>query len=200
MRIERGVFADCLRHLLYSTQQSTRVPALIHAAARGDFEPFAQLELTPTMELHALIADGVFFSSTCTEDLPFVTEQDIERATAGTFLGDYRVRRQLAACAIWAPGAAADVALQQPVRVSTPVLLISGEFDTATPPAAAARVARHLPNSRHIVFPNQSHDFANPACEGRLIAEFLVALEPESLDIRCVAQTRRPPFVVPTAR
>jgi len=200
VRIERGVFADALRHLLYSTQQSRRVPGLIHAAARGDLDDFAQRELTRTIELHAQIADGVFFSTTCVEDLPFVTEDDLRRATAGTFLGDYRVRLQLAACAIWLPGVRADAARQEPVRVATPVLLISGEFDTATPPDEAERVARHLPNRRHIVFPNQSHDFANPMCEGGLITSFFDGLQPDRHDVACVATTRRPPFIVPATQ
>ena len=48
----------------------------------GPNRVLAQLELAQTVQLHPQIADGVFFSTTCTEDLPFVTEQDIERATA----------------------------------------------------------------------------------------------------------------------
>jgi pimeloyl-ACP methyl ester carboxylesterase len=87
-----------------------------------------------------------------------------------------------------------------PLRPSLPVLLISGEVDTATPPDAAERVARHLPNSRHIVFPNQSHDFANLPCESRIIADFIASTSPKALDTRCVAHTRRPPFLVPTDR
>ncbi len=75
----------------------------------------------------------MFMTVTCAEDLRFVTEEDIERETAGTFLGDYRVRRQLAACQIWGFGADVDESYPMPVKVGAPVLLLSGEFDTATP-------------------------------------------------------------------
>ncbi|MGH7553982.1 MAG: alpha/beta fold hydrolase, partial [Longimicrobiales bacterium] len=73
----------------------------------------------------------------------------------------------------------------------------SGQHDTTTPPDGAERVARNLPNARHIVFPNQSHDSPNPACENRLIADFIRAGNARALDVSCVATTRRPPFRTP---
>lgn len=193
--ITKGVFADGIRHILYNVQQSAVLPRLIHAAARGDFSIFAHRELQQTLGFAGLLSMGVFLTVTCSEDLVFLTEDEIQRETEGTFLGDYRIRRQLAACEIWGRGAVADD-FADPIRVSTPTLLLSGEHDTATPPAGAEWVARHLPNAVHVVFPNQSHGFANPPCEMRLITEFIVAGSTDGLDTSCVTRTRRPPFQI----
>jgi pimeloyl-ACP methyl ester carboxylesterase len=89
--------------------------------------------------------------------------------------GDYRARRQLAACGVWGAGNGVDAQFQQPVKSDLPALLISGALDVATPPEGAERVARDLRNSRHVVFPNQSHDSPNLACEARLIGDFISA-------------------------
>jgi dienelactone hydrolase len=134
---------------------------------------------------------------TCSEDLAFLGEDEIRQHTDGTFLGDYRIRRQQAACAIWGTGAGVSEQYLEPVKAETPVLLLSGALDTATPPSGAESVARHLPNSRHIVFPNESHGYANFECSTRIIGDFITQGTVEHLDTACVAETRRPPFAVP---
>ena len=192
--IDRGVYADGVRHILYSVAASAQLPGMIHAAGRGDFDAFAQRELGQSIGFAELLSMGMFMTVTCSEDLRFVTEDDIREATEGTFLGDYRVRRQLAACEIWGWGEGVGEHYQGPVTEDVPVLLISGEFDTATPADGAEEVARHLPNGRHLIFPNESHDFANPQCEWRIMTEFISRASLEGVDLSCVPETVRPPF------
>jgi pimeloyl-ACP methyl ester carboxylesterase len=146
------------------------------------------------MSFDALLADGVFLSVTCNEDLRFVTEDDVARETAGTFLGDYRVRRQLAACAEWPSSAAPGEEHLAPVRADLPVLLLSGALDPATPAEGAERAARDLPQSRHVVAPNTAHGFAPGGCERRVLLEFLENASLDELDASCVSDTRLPPF------
>lgn len=190
VRISRGVYGDGVRHMLYNLGAARDLPARIHAAAAGNFDPFAQAELRQVLLYDRVLSHGFFLSSTCAEDVRFISEEDIRAATAGTFLGDYRVRRQQAACRIWPRGEGVDDSFQQPVKVNVPVLLISGEVDVATPMASAERIARELPNARHIVFPNQGHAFANPDCASRLIAQFIATASSDRLDTACVAETR----------
>lgn len=192
--ITKGVYADGLRHLLYNMNAASTVPADIHSAARGEFAPFARRELEQSARWSNVLSHGMFITATCAEDVRFIDEEDIRRATSGTFLGDYRVRRQQAACRLWPAGEGIDADFQAPVRLDVPVLIISGEFDTATPPREAERVASHLPSVRHLIFPNQAHDLANPACASALIAHFIESGSGQTLDTRCVAETRRPAF------
>jgi pimeloyl-ACP methyl ester carboxylesterase len=198
VRISRGVYADGIRHLLYTMTEAWSVPEVIHAAAAGDFGRFAQRELATSIAYGRLLAHGTFLSTTCAEDVRFIDEDEIRHATAGTFLSDYRVRRQQAACRLWPRGEGLDEDFQEPVRVNVPVLVLSGDADVATPAASGDRVAFALPNARHIVFPNQGHDFSNPACASRLIADFIAAAGATLLDTSCVGETSRPPF--PAAR
>jgi pimeloyl-ACP methyl ester carboxylesterase len=194
LRITRGVFADGLRHMLYTMRTAWEVPEVIHRAALGDFNPFVERELRQVTRFADALSHGMFITATCAEDVRFIDEKDIDRATAGTFLGDYRVRRQQAACRIWPAGEGIDADFQKPVAAKVPVLLISGEFDVATPPSEAERVVKSLPNGRHIVFPNQGHDYSSPGCAAKLIADFLETADPGSLDTACVGTTKRPEF------
>ena len=185
--ISRGVYADGVRHMLYNLQAARALPARIEAAADGDFDAFAQAELDQVIRFGQTIAHGFFLSSTCAEDIRFIDEEDIRRATGGTFLGDYRVRRQQAACRIWPKGAGVDAGFQQPVTGDLPVLLISGDADVATPASDGERVARHLRNARHVVFPRQGHTLRDPACASQLIAAFLASADAKGLDAACAA-------------
>jgi pimeloyl-ACP methyl ester carboxylesterase len=194
VKITRGVYADGLRHLLYNLNAAATVPAEIHRAALGDFAPFARRELDQSARFARVLSLGMFITATCAEDVAFIDEDDVRRATAGTFLADYRVRRQQAACRIWPKGEGIEPDFQRPVTLDVPVLILSGEFDTATPPSEAERVAQHLPNARHIVFPNQAHDLTNPACASALIVAFIESASSRSLDTGCVTETRRPAF------
>jgi pimeloyl-ACP methyl ester carboxylesterase len=194
LRVTRGVLADGLRHMLYTMRTAWEVPEVIHRAALGDFNPFVERELRQVTRFADALSHGMFITATCAEDVRFIEEKDIDRATAGTFLGDYRVRRQQAACRIWPAGEGIDADFQRPVATEVPVLLISGEFDVATPPSEAERVVKSLPNGRHIVFPNQGHDYSSPGCAAKLIADFLETADPGSLDTACVGATKRPGF------
>jgi hypothetical protein len=75
---------------------------------------------------------GLFFSITCNEDVAFVQEKDIGPATARTFLGDYRMRQQQAACEPW-PRAALPKEYRAPVQSPVPTLFVSGDADGGTP-------------------------------------------------------------------
>lgn len=187
VRIAKGVFADGIRHMLYNLDPRGDVAERIAAAARGEFEPFARAEILQVTRYADFLSLGFFLSSTCAEDVRFIDEEDVRRATAGTFLGDYRVRRQQAACRIWPRGEGIDDGFQRPVTTDVPVLVISGDADVATPATDGERVARALPNAMHVVFPHQGHGLSNPDCASRLIAAFVAAASTSGLDTGCVA-------------
>jgi pimeloyl-ACP methyl ester carboxylesterase len=197
VQISRGVLADGLRHMLYTMRTAWEVPEVVHRAALGDFNPFVERELRQVVGFADVLSHGMFITATCAEDVRFIDEDDIRRATAGTFLGDYRVRRQQAACRLWPGGEGIDDDFQRPVTLDVPVLVLSGEFDVATPASEAERVARQLPRARHVVFPNQGHDYSQPGCAARLIVDFFRSADPAGLDTACVSDTRRPAFGPP---
>ena len=66
------------------------------------------------------------------------------------------------------------------------MLLISGEFDPATPPALGDQVARTSSRGRHVIISGGSH-WSGPAeaCVSKMIAEFIAAGSTSGLDTSC---------------
>ena len=190
IRMSRGVFVERLRLMLYEPNSASRVPLLIHRAAHGDWASFARF--TPTG-----VAAGVsamYLTVTCAETAAHITEEDILRETRNTFMGEYRTRTHLRACAEW-PKAQVPPSHFEPVRADVPVLLLSGELDGATPSQIAAEAARSLPKSRHVIVPNTGHAYWHPCLTG-IVAEFFAKGSARDLDVACVQTLRRPPFVI----
>jgi pimeloyl-ACP methyl ester carboxylesterase len=99
---------------------------------------------------------GLFFSITCSEDVPFVNEKEVAAATRDTFLGDYRLRQQQAACRLWSR-AKLPKAYRQPVRSSSPTLFVTGDLDGGTPLWFTDRVAQGFSNHVAVVVHGQGH-------------------------------------------
>jgi hypothetical protein len=143
-------------------------------------------------------AEGYFLSITCSEDVAFIRDGEVAAAVAGTFLGDFRVRRQKDACAGW-PVRDLGAEFRSPVVSDVPVLLISGERDPATPASNGERVARTLKRSRRVVVADAAHGtdgMEGEDCKAGLIDAFIQAGAAEGLDTSCIAKIRRPDFVL----
>jgi pimeloyl-ACP methyl ester carboxylesterase len=195
--LSRDLFVEAVRYLTYSVGNAALVPAMVHQAGEGDFQPIAEFGLSSRMSLVAGSSDGLFLSLTCAEDLPFFTLEEGRAAAAGSYVGDYRVRDQKAACARW-PVTPVDRAFHQPVRSEVPVLLISGEWDPATPPENAVHAMRTLSNARHIIVPHGAHSWGGLQgafeCIPRLTQQFIRTADHSGLDVSCVSSIRRAPF------
>jgi pimeloyl-ACP methyl ester carboxylesterase len=193
LALTKEVFADRLRQTLYATEWAAYVPYIIEQAYRRNYVPLGQLVDLISIGFGQSVAMGLNLSVTCAEDIPFITEAEIARTSAGSFEGDTRVRAQQRACAIWnvrrAPGS-----FVQPVRSDAPVLMISGAEDPATPPWYGTEALRYLPNGRQILIPHATHETELP-CIDALIVTFVRTRNAKHLDASaCAATSRRPPF------
>jgi len=131
----------------------------------------------------------------CAEDAPRITPADVERENAGALFGPYVMRLQQDACAFWPRGEVADT-FYEPVNSAVPTLIMSGEIDPVTPPVWGDEIAKHLPNSKHIVMPGTGHTAGGTGCGLRIIRAFLAKGDTEGLDTSCMANVKRPPFFV----
>jgi pimeloyl-ACP methyl ester carboxylesterase len=184
-----GLVAEGLRFLLYG-QAAAELPHQIRMAAQGDLEPLVRMAIERRINIADGLDVGLTFSVTCAEDLPFITEEMIRESTAGTYLGDYRVRQQKAVCEVWPRGqVAADI--HEPIRSDVPVLLISGERDPVTPPELAEEAARFMTNKLHVVIPRGSHGAAGN-CTASLIRAFTDRASVQGLDPSCAATVYGP--------
>jgi pimeloyl-ACP methyl ester carboxylesterase len=180
VRLTRHAFVESLRVYMYG--ESRDVPWLIRRAFEGDYEPFAQRAVERNRALHGSIAFGMLLCVTCSEDVDRIDAQTIPRLTGGTFLGDGRVRGQIAVCADW-PRSPLPEGYGEPVRSDVPVLLLSGSLDPVTPPRWGEEAARHLPNALHLVVPGP-HGVGGP-CVEEIISDFLATGTAEGLDTAC---------------
>jgi pimeloyl-ACP methyl ester carboxylesterase len=193
VQLGRGVFAERLRMMLYDRDPASLVPLLIHRAYQGDFKPFIMAALPQARGIYRSLSLGMYFSVTCAESVPFITEQDVKRETDGTFLGDYRVRVHQGACREW-PRGVVPRQFTSAVKSNTPVLLLSGEVDPASPRWLGAEVARHLPNSLQATIPYGGHGYFS-ACISEITAEFISKGSAKGLNTSCIQSVRRPPFM-----
>ena len=192
--LTRESFGEALRVMMYFDR--SQVPYLIDRAARGDFSSFAQQGIAANRGIRGALAFGMLLCVTCAEDLDRITEEMIETETAGTFLGDGRVRRQRAVCAFW-PRSVLPEDAGEAVSRDVPVLLLSGRYDPVTPPRWGEEAASHLPRGLHVVGP-RSHGQGGP-CIDAIMAEVLDRGTTEGVDVSCVAGTPASAFRMPEA-
>ena len=136
--LSRNIFSEQIRTMLYIPIYWRWLPVLIHEANANNFGPFASIAFTNLRPLIGQLAGGMSLSVVCAEDIPFITEDEIKRDTAGTFYGDYRVRTSIKACEQW-PRAKVATTFSEPVKSDAPILMISGELDPVAPPGLRRR-------------------------------------------------------------
>lgn len=193
--LTRDHVAEAIRYMMYGSGSAGEVPRYIHEAAQGNFAPIATFLIR---HRESGTFDGLYLAITCTEDVPFVSE-DAEARDEPTYLGSYRIREQGAACKDWPRGAAPEWR-SHPVSASVPVLILSGNLDPVTPPAHGAAVARTLPNSRLLTIPFGGHSrggLRGLECLEASVTRFVERADFEELNSGCLDHISRTPFSTP---
>jgi pimeloyl-ACP methyl ester carboxylesterase len=184
--LTRGVFADRLRLMLYSTRLSRRIPILIHRAHEGDWTPFVTLAYELSRVVFDQLDVGAHLSAVCSEDL----SQPVE--TRGTFLGDYRLRMYREACDVWPVSHTTHSRVPMPQR--TPMLLVTGELDPVTPPRFAEAIMNQVYNATLLIVPGMAHA-GTSRCVEEVIAGFVMRGSMKGVDSSCIAGIVAPPFI-----
>lgn len=198
LKLSRDLAAEAVRYMLYQPDAASRIPLYIHSAARGDFAPLAKSAILYRRQIVATGSNGMYLSVTCAEDLPWIKQGEGERVAAKTFLGDYRLRQQRAACALW-PRGEIPKGYAEPTRSGVPALILTGQWDPVTPPAYGDTAARFLANSLHVVVPHGGHGFGGLDgldCVQNLVADFFERGTAKGLDTSCVKNIRRRGFLL----
>ena len=183
------------RMLVYSDSTAALLPLFIHEAqASGNLAPLvAQAEMIRG-QLEEALAIGMHNSVVCSEDLPFVDLDAVDRsALQRSFLGDGMLDALTAICDVW-PVGPVDDDLKQPLKSAVPTLLLSGEFDPVTPPANASAAAAGFADHANLVFRGQGHIQLGARCAQTLIRQFLEAGTAAGLATACVDDVQPAPF------
>jgi pimeloyl-ACP methyl ester carboxylesterase len=184
--------------MLYQAGAASRIPLFIHLAAQGNFTPLAEAALQYRQQIVASGSMGMYLSVTCAEDLPLIKPGEGERNGVNTFLGDYRLRQQRAACALW-PRGKIPSNYTQPTRSDVPALILTGQWDPVTPPVYGDTVAKYLSHSLHVVVPHGGHGFNGLNgidCINNLMDSFIERGTTKGLDTSCVNSISRRGFAL----
>ena len=168
------------------------LPQLVHQASTGNYEPITQFTVDYRHMLGALKI-GLLLSEICTTDVPRIHPTDIDRLTAGTFMGDTRVREVIRVCKKWPKGSLSPD-FGDPVATEIPLLLWTGRFDSASRPDWVKEARRFLPKSVHIVV-NEAHT-PSGACVDNVTHRFLNKGSARGLNKSCAQNIGLPPFEI----
>lgn len=201
MTLDRAIVVQTLRYMLYLPFAARDLPMAIDRGGAGDLTVLARWS-SVFGEMMGHLPDGLYLSVTCPEDVARIQETDVEGASAGTFLGDYRLVQQQRGCALW-PHGTLPAGYHDPLVNDAPTLIVVGERDPVTPVRWARQVASGLSGSRLLVVPDGGHDFAGleeTECILDLVEELVRSGSVERLAIdACRSSIRRPPYTVARA-
>lgn len=153
--LRRGPVAEAIRTTMYATDGQRKLPEIIHLAAQGDYGLLAERMYRRSLS-YSDLSVPLFLCITCSEDVPFIDEIDESNYTVGTFLGDYRIRREVDACKRW-PRHAYSEDGTEPVMTDIPVLIVTGSHDPVTPPRWATEMSAGMSNVTLVTVPYMAH-------------------------------------------
>jgi pimeloyl-ACP methyl ester carboxylesterase len=198
VHLEPDDFAESLRAMIYKPESMLSIPLLLHKAAGGDYQAFADYQISRNVDLNSEIADGLYFSITCTEDIDRIDPQQLIANGRGTFLADHRARPHMEGCKDW-PRGKLPAGFGEEVKSDVPVLIMVGDNDPATPPSAARAAVSRLSNGRVVVVPYGGHaleGLIGKECVNTIAAKFLETADQRSLDTSCLKNVKHQPFVL----
>jgi len=196
--LDADAFAESLRAMLYKPESMRSIPLLLHKAAAGDYTTFAEHQLSRNISLGEAIADGLYFSITCTEDIDRSDPLQVQANNRGNFLADHRSRPHTEGCKGW-PRGQLPPGFGEEVKSDVPVLMVNGSNDPATPPSAGKAAMSRLTNARMIVVPYGGHSsegLIGEQCIKTIAARFLDTADQRSLDTTCLKGVKHQPFIL----
>ena len=188
-----------VRTPLYVPTLASALPAVIHAAARGDLGGLVTLSAQlGGGSRSSRLATGMHFSVVCAEDLPRMPATAPQPAARDFGTLDRELYQRV--CKTW-PRGEVPAAFYSVPKASAAALVLSGGADPVTPPRHGERVTQALgPLARHVVVPEAGHGLTGLGCLRDVIQRFIEApTDAAALQLKadCAAKMPRPPAYLP---
>jgi pimeloyl-ACP methyl ester carboxylesterase len=200
--ISRSAFGMAVRGAMYTGWGASQLPWMIAEAYEGNFEPLLERGRRDARRMASSGVAGLYLAVTCADDVARAAPDSALALNGASTMGAERALAFLAACGEW-PAVVDREGWADGSPVLPPVLMMVGEADPATPVHWAEAAMRTAADGRLVVVPQGGHVLTGlhgMECIERLQARFLARPEPDALDVSCLSQVRRPPFVVKGAR
>nr|WP_295787006.1 alpha/beta fold hydrolase [Rhodoferax sp.] len=199
--LTRELLLRSVRMPLYVPTLTAALPAAIQAASQGRFEGLLGLGSAVSTRKGMRVAMGMHFSVVCAEDVPRLAAAADK---PGGDFGSADAAFYTEACKNWARGAVPPEFYTVPATHS-PVLVLSGGADPATPPRHGERIAQALGAQdkslvQHIVVPQAGHGVAGVGCMTEVLFRFIDAKKNSAAlpqDAACATKIPRPGVFVP---
>ncbi len=195
LELSGRALAGGMRSMLYAPELSSLLPLSVASATRGDFGPMVAQAALLGDGMGGSLAEGMFLSVICSEDVPYITEAHAAEETAGTLMGTMFIDHLRASCEHWVRGPIPP-GFRKPVSSDVPALVLSGEVDPVTPPRWGEHALETLPNGRHVVVPGAGHGIVMLPCADEVLAEFFEHGDAKAVDASCLESRRRAPFFI----
>lgn len=174
--VDRALLLRAVRPPLYAPALASALPAAIEAALQGRFEGMFGLSTALGSKPGMKLAMGMHFSVICAEDMPRLAAST-DKPGADFGRSDAQMYEQ--ACKTWPRGELPAAFYTLPPAPS-PVLVLSGGADPATPPRHGERVAQalgkgHPERVQHLVVPEAGHGVTGLPCMGDVLFRFIDA-------------------------
>ena len=194
LEVTRAHLVTMARMLTYSPGSASILPLVVHeAATNGNYGPLAAQAEMIGDDLERMLAMGMHNSVVCAEDAPRFAGAVDRKALEATAIGALMLDGMQAICEDW-PRGPVDTDFAEPLDSAVPALLLSGEFDPATPASWGAMAAKGFRNGLHVVVPGQGHGQARLPCVQKLLRRFIDAGSAAGLDTACVGTIKPAPF------
>lgn len=182
-------FLGTVHNILYSPQDSRRLPFLIDSAYHGRWQPFiARRNAASDFSADGPVSQLMYLAVVCAEDYPRMTPQllaeDAAPLTAPLLARVSSMCGKMNVAPALAPA---------PTPIAAPVLMLSGAMDPVTPPRRAEAAARFMTRAQHLVVANAGHGISQLGCTPRLLREFLDKPE-RPVDGACLKEIPAPTF------
>ena len=182
---------------LHETSLIPTLPRIIYQFKAHNYAAVSSL-VSYTKGINTIISSGAFFSTLCSEEYPFITQQEINNSIQGTSLSitafQLLAEQQIFdVCQFWKVKLM-PVEQHQAVISTLPTLVVSGEYDPITSPAGAQEVASHLSQSYYYLFSSQGHgELYSSHCADQIIFDFEDDPDQQP-DSSCIAHMSGPAF------
>ena len=194
-----GDFLELTWNAMFDVSTIRWLPMLIHDTYRRDYRLLQKLgEVQSAGEPGETTSWGMHYSVECAEEWSNPTRagmiaaaRELPESIASDVLDEFMDMGDV--CGVWK---VPHVALAGHVQTEVPVLILSGELDSGTPPAFGEVAARGLPHAFRYVFPSMGHtDGFLSHCWTSIQSQFLQ--DPyRAPDAACIASMSDAVFVV----
>jgi pimeloyl-ACP methyl ester carboxylesterase len=200
--LTRSSFGMAVRGAMYTGWGASRLPSMIAEAYEGNYEPLLERGRRSGRRMARSGVAGLYLAVSCADDVARAARDSATALNEGSTMGAARAQAFFAACGEW-PAVVDREGWADTSAVLPPVLMMVGEADPATPVHWAEAAMRTAADGRLVVVPQGGHVLTGlhgMECIERLQTSFVSRPEPGALDVSCLREVRRPPFLVKGGR